>query len=222
MGCEFQFTSIRRRIGIRTPQVAGPDLEAVLGQELPPARRRRPARAPSHVLGDGPRADPNAKARELRLNSALSPQRVLQSHAANESSGFGVGRFAARFTGTSRPPSPMGLPTDAMPSDDSIRLDDDEMVTPIREPAADQSPESTVRVANLRSRLAPLQNDELLAQTQVLSHQTRLGFDGGGEAAGKVTDHILIVFRLLQSHQRFSIDPRSMSLPHNIFAPHIP
>ena len=167
-----------------------------------------------------PRADPNAKARQFRLNSALSPQRVLQSHAANESSGFGVGRFAARFTGASRPPSPMGLQTDAMPSDDSIRLDDDEMVTPIREPAADQNPESTVRVANLRSHLAPLQNDELLAQTQIFSHQTRLGFDGGGEAAGKETDHILIVFRLLQSDQRFSIDPRSMSLPDNIFAPY--
>ena len=56
----------------------------------------------------------------------------------------------------------------------------------------------------------------LLAQTQVLSHQTRLGFDGGGEAAGKETDHILIVFRLLQSDQRF----RSMSLPDDIFAPY--
>ena len=167
-----------------------------------------------------PRADPHAKAREFRLNSALPPQRVLQSHAANESSGFGVGRFAACFTGASRPPSPMGLQTDAMPSDDSIRLDDDEMVTPIREPAADQNPESTVRVANLRSHLAPLQNDELLAQTQIFSHQTRLGFDGGGEAAGKETNHILIVFRLLQSDQRFSIDPRSMPLPDNIFAPY--
>ena len=42
----------------------------------------------------------------------------------------------------------------------------------------------------------------------------------GSEAAGKETDHILIVFRLLQSDQRFSIDPRSMSLPDNIFAPY--
>ena len=30
----------------------------------------------------------------------------------------------------------------------------------------------------------------------------------------------LIVFRLLQSDQRFSIDPRSMSLPDDIFAPY--
>ena len=74
----------------------------------------------------------------------------------------------------------MGLPTDAMPSDDSIRLDDDEMVTPFREPAAGQNPESTVRVANPGSRLAPLENDELLAQTQVLSRQSRFGFGGSG------------------------------------------
>ena len=201
-------------------EVAGPDLEAVLGQELPPARRMRSTVATSHVFGDRTCADSNAKARQFRLNSALSPQRVLLSHAADDLSGFVVGRFTGCFARVSRPPSPMGLPTNAMPSDDSIRLDDDEMVTPIREPAADQSPESTVRVANLRSRLAPLQNDELLAQAQVLSHQTRLGFDGGGEAAGKVTDHILIVFRLLQSDQRFSIDPWSMSLPDNIFAPY--
>ena len=182
-------------------EVAGPDLEAVLGQELPPARRMRSTVATSHVFGDRTCADSNAKARQFRLNSALSPQRVLLSHAADDLSGFVVGRFMGCFARVSRPPSPMGLPTNAMPSDDSIRLDDDVMVTPIREPAADQSPESTVRVANLRSRLAPLQNDELLAQAQVLSHQTRLGFDGGGEAAGKVTDHILIVFRLLQSDQ---------------------
>ena len=151
-------------------EIAGPDLDAVLGQELPPPWRRRSARAPSHVLSDRPRADPNAKARQFRLNSALSPQRVLQSHAANELSGFGVGRFAARFTGTSRPPSPMRLPTDAMPSDDSIRIDDNEMVTPIREPAVGQNPESTVRVANPGTCLAPLENGELLPQTQVLSH----------------------------------------------------
>ena len=50
-------------------------------------------------------------------------------------------------------------------------------------------------VYNTLLRLAPLQNDELLAQAQILSHQTRLGFDGGGEATGKETDHILIVFR---------------------------
>ena len=61
-------------------------------------------------------------------------------------------------------------------------------VPPIREPAADQNPESTVRAANPGSRLASLENDELLAQTQILSHQSRLGFDGGGEAAGKETD----------------------------------
>ena len=139
------------------------------------------------------------------------------SRAENELSGFVVGRFAARFTGASRPPVPMGLPTDAVPSDDRIRLDDDEMVTPVREPAADQNPESTVRVANPESRLAPLENDELLAQTQILSHQTRLGFEGGGEATCEETDHILIVFRLLQSDQRVSTAPSSMSLPDNIF-----
>ena len=201
-------------------QVAGPDLEAVLGQELPPARRRRSTVATSHVFGDRTCADSNTKARQFRLNSALFPQRVLLSHAADDLSGFVVGRFTACFARVSRPPSPMGLPTNAMPSDDSIRLDDDEMVTPIREPAADQNPESTVRVANPGSRLAPLENDELLAQTQVLSRQSRFGFGGSGEEAPKITDHLLIAFRLLQSGQRFSIEPQSMSLPDDIFAPY--
>lgn len=50
--------------------------------------------------------------------------------------------------------------------------------------------------------MAPLENDELLPQTQVLSHQSRLGFDGGGEDAGKGTDHLLIACQLLQSDQR--------------------
>ena len=201
-------------------EIAGPDLEAVLRQELPPARRRRSTVATAHGFSDRTCADSNAKARQFRLNSALSPQRVLLSHAADDFSGFVAGRFTACFARVSRPPSPMGLPTNAMLSDDSIRLDDDEMVTPIREPAADQNPESPVRVANPGSRLAPLQNDELLAQTQILSDQTRLGFGGSGEEAAKITDHLLIAFRILQSDQRFSIEPRSMSLPDDIFAPY--
>ena len=184
--------------------------------------RARSRRHQSTAAQSAERACPTGKSSTPinSLNSALSPQRVLQSHAADDLSGFVVGRFAACFARVSRPPSPMGLPTNAMPSDDSIRLDDDEMVTPIREPAADQNPESTVRVANPGSRLAPLENDELLAQTQVLSRQSRFGFGGSGEEAAKITDHLLIDLRLLQSDQRFSIEPRSMSLPDDIFAPY--
>ena len=57
---------------------------------------------------------------------------------------------------------------------------------------------------------------------QVLSRQSRFGFGGSGEEAAKITDHLLIAFRLLQSDQRFSIEPRSMSLPDDIFAPYTP
>ena len=44
-------------------EIARPDLDAVLGQELPPPRRRRSARVPSHIVSDRPRADPNAPRR---------------------------------------------------------------------------------------------------------------------------------------------------------------
>ena len=66
----------------------------------------------------------------------------------------------------------------------------------------------------------PLENDELLAQTQVLSRQSRFGFGGSGKEAAKITDHLSITLRLLQSDQRFSIERRSMSLPDDIFAPY--
>ena len=75
-----------------------------------------------------------------------------------------------------------------------------------------QNPESTVCVANPGTRLAPLENDELLPQTQVLSHQSRLGFQDGGEAANKVTNHLLMAFRLLQSDQRSSTEPTSNAI----------
>ena len=99
-----------------------------------------------------------------------------------------------------------------MPTDEGIPLDDDEHATPIREPAASQNPESTVHLANPGTRLAPLENDELLPQTQLLCHQSRLGFDGGGEDAGKETDHLLIAFQLLQSDQRSNTGPTSNAI----------
>ena len=176
------------------------------------SRRRAPDLRPLDRVVVGLCAGSNAKARQLRLNSTLPPQQVLSIHAANELSGFVIGRVAACLAGASRPPTPMRLSTDAMPADDGIRLDDDERATPIRKPAASQNPESTVHLANPGTRLAPLENDELLPQTQVLSHQSRLGFDGGGEDAGKETDHLLIAFQLLQSDQRSNTGPTSNAI----------
>ena len=81
-----------------------------------------------HLLGQPVRVRMSGDPCVHNLSSTV--QGVLLCHAANELSGFVVGRVAARLTGASRPPSPMRLPTDAMPTDDGIRLDDDEVVTP--------------------------------------------------------------------------------------------
>ena len=69
-----------------------------------------------------------------------------------------------------------------------------------------------VCTVNPGSCLAPVENDELLSQTEVLGHQSRLGFEDRGEEAGNVTHHLLIAFRLLQPDQRSNTEPKPSAI----------
>ncbi len=83
--------------GLNRKQVAGPYLAAVLGQELSPAWGGCPVVGTPHVPGDRARTDLAAKTRQFCLDSALSPDRILTSHATNECSELGVSFPAPRF-----------------------------------------------------------------------------------------------------------------------------
>ena len=78
-------------------QVAGPYLAAVLGQKLSPVGGGGSVVGTSHVSGDRARTDLEANTRQLCLDSALAPERILTSHATNEGSELGISLFAPRF-----------------------------------------------------------------------------------------------------------------------------
>ncbi len=76
-----------------------------------------------------------------------------------------------------------------MPANDGIRLDDDQTIAPVGKAVADQDPEAPICIAEPRSGLTALQNDELLPKAEILGSQSRFGLEDGGERVGKVPNH---------------------------------
>ena len=70
-------------------EITCPDLGAMLSQELSPTGGGRSTVGTAHVSGDSTRTNRIAKTCQLRLDSALSPQAILPSQAANEFTEFG-------------------------------------------------------------------------------------------------------------------------------------
>jgi hypothetical protein len=62
----------------------------MLSQELPPTGRGRSTVWTAHISGDSTRTNLKAKTRQLRLDSALSPQEIFASHTANEFAELGL------------------------------------------------------------------------------------------------------------------------------------
>ena len=63
--------------GLDTEEVTGPDIHSVPLEEGPPTRRRHAVIGAAHVFGDGARRDIEAQPGQLRLDPALTPQRIL-------------------------------------------------------------------------------------------------------------------------------------------------
>jgi hypothetical protein len=76
-----------------------------------------------------------------------------------------------------------------MPANDSIRLDHDQAIAPIGKPAADQDPEAAIGIAEPRSGLPALENDELLPKAEIFGGQSCFGLKYGGESIDKAPDH---------------------------------
>lgn len=82
--------------GLNGEEITGPYLGAMLSQELSPTGGGRSTVWTPHVSGDSTRTNPEAKACQFRLDSALSPQGILPSHAANEFTELGFDLSASR------------------------------------------------------------------------------------------------------------------------------
>ena len=75
-------------------------------------------------------------------------------------SGIGKSRQSGVSCGAQKRSNPYGVP-----ANDGIRLDGAQTIAPVGKPAADQNPEAPIGIAESRSGLTVLENDELLPKT---------------------------------------------------------
>ena len=90
-----------------------------------PPRPGGPGRGPAHVLRDGQFGDVVAEEGQLRLDAPAAPRRILSRHPANQLAQRGLEPRAADRVGPGLP-APEEPVSFAMPSDQRVRLDDDE------------------------------------------------------------------------------------------------
>lgn len=117
---------------------------------------------------DGGLCDMEAQLEQLSVNPRRAPSRVVSREAAHERPDF-IGR--ARTTSPRGAQAPEEPEARAVPSEDGVRLHDDQELPPPRPQARDGDPEEPVERAQLRSRRSPLQNGELVAESEVLEDQ---------------------------------------------------
>jgi len=111
--------------GLNGEEITCPDFVAMLSQELSPTGGGCSTVWTAHVPGDSTRANSIAKTCQFRLDSALSPQRIIASHTANEIPEFGINLLASSSRRAARSPAPVGFPAPAMPTNHGIRFYND-------------------------------------------------------------------------------------------------
>jgi hypothetical protein len=97
---------------------------------------------------------------------------VLASHAPDETAKLGIEPRAADRVGPRLPP-PVELEAFPVPSQDRSRLNDDETGPPARPQAGEPDPEDPVPSSEPGAGDGSLQDDQLMAQSQVLEGDGR-------------------------------------------------
>ena len=106
-----------------------------------------------------------------------------------------------------------------MPTNNSIRLDDDQALFPSGKPIAGQDPESPIGVANLRSKLAAPKYDQLLPKAEIFGSQSCFGLEDGSESIGKAPNHQKGLYVVLINGM-FGIGQVPILSPDGNFAPY--
>ncbi len=145
-------------------EVAGPDFTGMRGEKIAPARRWLSSMDASHVLRDGPGGYRDAQSCQLRLDTFLSPQKVLGRHATNEKLHVRRNCLSSGSSSASRTPAPIGFPPLSVPSQDRSRCHDQKRFSPVRAPPGYQDPEPAILVLQSRPGMPSLQNQKLLTE----------------------------------------------------------
>jgi hypothetical protein len=148
------------------------DHVAEVSRQKSPPRRGGPRRHPVHVLGDGQLGDLVSQECELRLDAPPTPGRVVQCQAPDQMANVRVEQRAADSVGTGLP-SPVELEALAVPRHDRGGLHDGQAGSPPHPDAGQPDPEDPVPPRQVGSAHRPLEDQELMAERQVLEGEGR-------------------------------------------------
>src|ERR1700682_3094264 len=99
-------------------------------------------------IADRAEADDDAELEELTTDALGAPEPVLASHGGDQLTDLGTQPRSAQMT--ARAPAPEEAPASAMPAEDGLRSDEDEIPPPDRvEPSNDQ-PEDSIAALEVR------------------------------------------------------------------------
>src|ERR1700694_1570665 len=137
----------------------------------PSLGRLRTPRRPPHPAQHGSLRKIEAKHFQFAVDARCAPGSIFRDHAKDEIAQFLADAFSARANSTPREPRPIQLEPCTVPANNSLWLDEDQRVPPFRPEPAQDHPEQLVGSRDQRARIPLLQNDKLLAKSQVLKQQ---------------------------------------------------
>src|ERR1700676_4603069 len=137
----------------------------------PSLGRLRTPRPSPHPAQYGSLRKIEAKHFQFAVDARCAPCGVFRDHAKDQLAQFLADAFSTRANPTPREPRPIQLEPCTVPANNSLWLDEDQRVPPFRPEPAQDHPQQLVGSRDLRARIPLLQNDKLLAKSQVLKQQ---------------------------------------------------
>jgi hypothetical protein len=113
------------------------------------------------IASDRSGADDDAELEELAANALGAPERVLAGHGGDQLTDLWAQAGPAQMRAAT--PAPVEAPASAVPAEDGLRSDEDEMPPPGREEPAKDQPEESTYGLEVRPRARRERDLELVA-----------------------------------------------------------
>jgi hypothetical protein len=149
---------------------------AMVGQEgLPSLPRFRLARSLLHPAQDRSLRDLEAEHLQFAVDARRTPVWILGDHLEDQRAQFFARRPSPNWPALPRAPRPVPAKPGLVPTDDGLRLNQNQRPFLTRPELFEQNPEHRVRSSHARSGSFGRKNDELLLQGQILKKEITPG-----------------------------------------------
>ena len=135
-----------------------------------------------HVLGDGGLRDVDAKLEQFPVHPRCTPTWVGLGHLPDEltdvrGNGWSTASVPTAF------PGPVQPEAFSVPSDDGFGFHEGERLGPVFPDPGEQDPKESVAVRQVRTIDRPLQDSDLLPQSEILESQLPVGCQDGDQSS---------------------------------------